>query len=106
MAETDEEKVPATVAPDEVAPTDEPPVVARMVIEIRSDGRRTIARGAMEDHLTGEKVGLEARGASPGALAASLVRSIVEVPFLSRLFVRGPNIARNAARALLPKRRR
>ena len=56
--------------------TREPPVVTRLVIEIRSDGSRTIARGAVEDARTGEKVELHAEGASPLLLIASLLRSL------------------------------
>lgn len=75
---------------------DEPPVVARLVVEIRSDGRRTIARGAMEDVATGQTVAVEARGDSPARLALALARSMLRVPA----------IARTAARSLLPARRR
>ena len=35
-------------APDEVQRVDEPPVVARLVVEIRSDGTRTIAIGFVQ----------------------------------------------------------
>ncbi len=70
----------------------EPPVVARMVIEIRSDGRTTIARGALEDMALGQKVGIEAKGGSPVELAFSLARSMLKVP----------SLAVQAARALLP----
>lgn len=73
---------------------DEPPVVARMVIEIRSDGRRTIARGAMEDADSGQKVAIEARGTTPLNLALSLAKTMVK----------GRAFARSAARALLPGR--
>ncbi len=59
-------------------------MVARMIIEIRSDGLRTIARGAIEDSSSGEKVALEAHGTSPMALAASLVRSLASTPILAR----------------------
>ncbi len=69
----------------------EPPVVARLVVEIRSDGSRTIARGAMEDVASGQKVAIEARGDSPFQLAMALARSIA----------RGPAFARIAARSLL-----
>ncbi len=69
----------------------EPPVVARLVIEIRSDGRRTIARGAMEDVASGQKVAIEANGDSPFQLALALAKSIVK----------GPAFARTAARGLL-----
>lgn len=61
------------------------PVVARLVIEIRSDGTRTVARGALEQAELGERVGVEARGGSPAALAADLLRAIVSLPLHSTL---------------------
>ena len=73
----------------------EPPVVARLVIEIRSDGSHTIARGAMEDALSGQKVAVEASGTTPLALALSLAKSIVATPVL----------ARQAFRALVGRKR-
>jgi hypothetical protein len=73
----------------------EPPIVARLVIEIRSDGSHTIARGAMEDALNGQKVAVEASGTTPLALALSLAKSIVATPLL----------ARQAFRALVTRRR-
>ncbi len=75
---------------------DDPPVVARLVVEIRSDGSRTVARGAIEDTSTGQRVAIEARGTSPLQLAAALARSMIRLP----------SFARTAARALLPGRRR
>lgn len=71
------------------------PVVARMVVEIRSDGRRTIARGAIEDP-SGQRVALEATGATPWALAKQLASALWTMPRLPR-----PSL-----RALLPGRRR
>ena len=79
---------------DAVEAREEPPVVARLVIEIRSDGSRTIARGAFEDKAEGERVMIEAEGASPIELAMSLAKSIFQLPA----------IARGAARSLLPGR--
>jgi hypothetical protein len=73
----------------------EPPIVARLVIEIRSDGSHTIARGAMEDALSGQKVAVEANGTTPLALALSLAKSIVGTPVL----------ARQAFRALVGRKR-
>ena len=67
---------------------DEPPVVARLMIEIRSDGSRTIARGALEDITLGEKVALEAHGTSPASLAASLIKSLFSAPLLARAVAR------------------
>ncbi len=82
--------------PEEVERTDEPPVVARLVVEIRSDGTRTIARGAVEDAQRGERVAIEARGDSPIQLAIALARALTQLPRLS---------ARSAVRGLLGKRR-
>jgi hypothetical protein len=61
-------------------PEPEPPVVARLMIEIRSDGSRTIARGALQDELSGEKVAIEAKGNSPIELAGQLAKSLVTGP--------------------------
>ena len=61
-------------------PPDEPPVVARLMVEIRSDGSRTIARGALQDELSGEKVAIEAKGNSPLELAAQLAKSLLTTP--------------------------
>lgn len=67
---------------------EELPVVARLVIEIRSDGSRTVARGALEqvtpDGAPG-RVAVEARGGSPVALALDLLRSVMSTPFQSSL---------------------
>jgi hypothetical protein len=73
----------------------EPPVVARLVVEIRSDGSRTIARGAVEDATTGERTSVEVRGTSPLSLLLSLSRALVQIPSLAR-----------RARAALPARRK
>jgi hypothetical protein len=74
--------------PAAVQPADELPVVARLVVEIRSDGRRTIARGALEDVVQGERVAVEARGDSPLSLAMGLARSILSMPMLARATAR------------------
>lgn len=61
----------------ELRPSDDDlPVVARLIVEIRSDGSRTIARGALEDANLGQRVAVEARGDSPLALALALAKSI------------------------------
>lgn len=80
----------------ELAREEDLPVVARLVVEIRSDGRRTVARGAMEDAATGQGVAVEARGDSPVKLAMSLARAMFSLPALGR----------GAARAFLRARRR
>ncbi|HWO17920.1 MAG TPA: hypothetical protein VNO30_04065 [Kofleriaceae bacterium] len=80
----------------ELEQTTEPPVVARLVVEIRSDGSRTIARGAVEDTATGQRTTLEARGDSPLQLAIALARTLTQLPRLT---------ARQAVRGLLGRRR-
>ena len=72
----------------EVMPADDPPVVARLVVEIRSDGSRTIARGAMEDVATGQKVAIEARGSTPLSLAIELSRAVFSMRKLGGQVVR------------------
>ena len=62
----------------------EPPVIARVMVEIRSDGTRTIARGAMEDLITGENVAIEARGSSLLNVALQLAGSMRSLPNLIR----------------------
>ena len=78
--------------PEVLENTDEPPVVARLIVEIRSDGSRTIARGAIEDVSTGARTTIEARGNSPLQLAVALARSLTQLPRLG---------ARSAVRGLL-----
>lgn len=72
------------------------PVVARLVVEIRSDGKRTMARGAMEDATTGEKVELKAEAPTPFLLIASLLKSLGDVP----------KMVKTAASRLLPGKKR
>jgi hypothetical protein len=83
-------------APDSVVVDDEPPVVARLIVEIRSDGTRTIARGALEDVHRGERTAIEARGDSPLQLAIALARTLAQLPRLA---------ARSTVRGLLSRRR-
>ncbi|GAC1544159.1 MAG: hypothetical protein NVS2B9_11360 [Myxococcales bacterium] len=70
----------------EVSARQEPPVVARLIVEIRSDGTRTIARGMAEDVARGERVVVDAAGATPLQLALSLLRSLSDIPALGRSF--------------------
>ena len=84
----------------EAAPK-EPPVLARLVVEIRSDGVRTVARGALEDILSGETVAIEARGTTPMSLAWSLVESLVRVPSFARSAVSRLKHLPSRARAAL-----
>jgi hypothetical protein len=59
---------------------DEPPVVAQLMIEIRSDGSRTIARGALNDLRNGESAQIHAEGRTPGDLMLSLASSLLALP--------------------------
>jgi hypothetical protein len=82
--------------PADLARDGEPPVVARLVVEIRSDGSRTIARGAIEDVMSGQRTAIEARGDSPIQLALALARSLTQLPRLT---------ARAAVKGLLGRKR-
>jgi len=96
---------------------EELPVVARLIVEVRSDGTRTIARGGLEDATTGQRVTIDARGDTPAALAIALARSIfpladTALPLLrrgtragSRIF-RMPRLAARMSRGLLGRGRR
>jgi hypothetical protein len=55
-----------------VDPGDEPPIVARCVVEVRSDGSLSIARGVFE--LEDQQVMLEGVGRSPSELLSMLAR--------------------------------
>jgi hypothetical protein len=66
----------------------EPPVVARLVVEIRSDGTRTVARGAIEDLATNQRVAVEAHGTTPAELATSLAKSMFSMPALAAAAIR------------------
>jgi len=59
---------------------DEPPVVAQLMIEIRSDGSHTIARGALNDLRNGESAQVHAEGRTPAELMLSLARTLVSLP--------------------------
>src|SRR5262245_29111270 len=83
---------------DSVEARQEPPVVARLVIEIRSDGTRTIARGALQDAALGQEVAVKAEGTTPLSLAAALVRSLVSAPILKRAISRALLGSRDRAR--------
>lgn len=78
MAKKDSEDLPEVVRSAPLV--EEPPVVARVVVEIRSDGSRTIARGAMEDLTTGQRAQIEAHGTSPLQLAFALAKSLRTLP--------------------------
>ena len=76
---------PARAEP--VSPVEEeplPPVVARLVVEIRSDGTRTVARGALEDAVAGQDVAVAVEAESPAALLGKLTRSLVSLPGMLR----------------------
>jgi len=87
----------ATTPSAEVPAKDELPIVARLIVEVRSDGSRTVARGAMEDAASGTRVAVEASGSTPLELALGLAKSILSAPWLAR------QVARGTIRALLRK---
>jgi hypothetical protein len=58
----------------------EPPVVAQLMIEIRSDGSHTIARGALHDLRSQESAHVHAEGQTPAQLIASLLGSLLSLP--------------------------
>jgi len=83
MSEPDEEpRLPAAVPqdPPKKYASDEPPVVARLVVEIRSDGSRTIARGAIDDCSRGEAAAVQIEASTPAALVRELLRSMWTLP--------------------------
>jgi hypothetical protein len=87
----------ATIGRDAVVGEDaELPVVARLVVEIRSDGTRTIARGAIEDP-EGIRVAVVASASTPWALAKQLAGALWTMPRLG--------LGRPSLRALLSGRR-
>jgi hypothetical protein len=81
--------VTTTPGSDLPAKHEELPVVARLIVEIRSDGSRTVARGAMEDAASDTRVAIEASGASPLELALGLAKSILAAPWLRGQVVLG-----------------
>lgn len=97
-------------SPEELRQQTEPPVVARLVVEIRSDGSRTIARGALEDAQRGDRVAIEARGDSPMQLAIALARALTRLPLdmvrgKAGALGTGDTRARRGVRGLLGRRR-
>ena len=96
--------------PDELRQQTEPPVIARLVVEIRSDGSRTIARGALEDAQQGDRVAIEARGDSPIQLAIALARALTRLPLdlvrgKAGSLGTGDTRARTGVRGLLGRKR-
>jgi len=82
------------------AEPDLPPVVARMVIEVRSDGVRTLARGALEDLVSGQTVRVDTPALTPIELAGQLSRMLVLPTTLAG------GALRDGVRALVPERLR
>ena len=92
---------PVRAKPQSIEPATELPVVARLIVEIRSDGSRTFARGAMEDPSQGVSVGVEAEGATPMELATALAKSMLKLPVM-RTADQVFGHWRHRVRALLP----
>jgi hypothetical protein len=70
----------------DVVSADEPPVVARLWVEIRSNGNLTVARGALENGQLDERTSLEVKGATPFQLTLSLVKALFQAPAFVRSF--------------------
>ena len=70
--------------------------MARMMIEVRSDGIRTSARGAFEDLQNDEKTAIELPPMTPMQLSAALSATI------GKALAESPGIARMALRSLVP----
>lgn len=82
MAEVPKPVVSGVASQQALDATEDLPVVARLIVEVRSDGSRTVARGAMEDAATGTKAAIEATGTTPLDLALALVKSLLSAPWL------------------------
>jgi hypothetical protein len=82
----------------------EPPVVAQLMIEIRSDGSHTIARGALHDLRSNESAHVHAEGKTPAALIASLLQSLLSLPAGTFEKLRNPAEGKRDARVeVLPR---
>lgn len=75
----DDGKELVSPAQDAVATEEDLPVVARLVVELRSDGRRILARGAISNEPTGERAAVEAVADSPLALMRMLARQMAQL---------------------------
>lgn len=82
-------KHPAPTETQAMVPDEELPVVARLVVEIRSDGRRTVARGALADDEQGTEAAVEIRAGSALELAGSLAKMLMSMPRLLWTMGRG-----------------
>ncbi len=80
---------PAHRDPASVVQDPELPIVARLVVEIRSDGSRTVTRGALEDAISGETVAIEARADSPLELSLNLAKMLMQAPAMASNSLRG-----------------
>ncbi len=82
----------------------EPPVVAQLMIEIRSDGSHTIARGALHDLRSNESAHVHAEGKTPQQLIASLLGSLLSLPAGTFQKLRAPaEVKRDTRVEVLPK---
>ena len=91
-----------TGARAEVDKRPEPPVVAQLMIEIRSDGSHTIARGALHDLRTQESAHVHAEGQTPAQLITSLLSSLLSLPSGALQKLRTPEIKSEKAAESLP----
>ena len=90
---------PVEDEPTDLAGEIEMPVVARMVVEIRSDGTKTMARGALEDLVTGQQVAIE----TEPSVRAGVPRMLFEDPGLYRMNGRTYDVSPDGDRFLIAK---
>jgi hypothetical protein len=58
------------------------PIVARILVEIRSDGTRTVASASVQNALLGQAVSVQAETTTPNSIAQVLLRSMARMPLL------------------------
>ncbi len=75
-------ELPKRRADDVVAIANDLPVVAQLVVEIRSDGVRTRARGAMVDVPSGQQVAIDVGAGSILELSSALAKAVLGLPML------------------------
>ena len=80
MNGAEDDAAPPAHRVDEPLAPGELPVVARMIVEIRSDGTKTVARGAVIDVASGQQVAVEIGAGSPWQLTKALVGLLLQAP--------------------------
>jgi hypothetical protein len=99
LSMTHEDK-PVAAEPIDIQPSTPglPPVVARVVVELRSDGTRTVACASVQNAFLGQGVSVQAESRAPIKLALALLRTAERLPFL------GPKVAKLLLKSGMPAR--